>query len=244
MHVGVAGGKARRELVAEQRELRGRQVGEDRHAVLLEGRHDLAHAADAGLRVHGGAVQKLRERRKRLDALRVREERELTVIRPTLQALIALPALRRARDDDAIADLDALHLGADRLDDAEAAVVRHLGPLDRVGAERAAHDRVARRHGHGADDHLPRDRSAAAACSWTSRVFEWRTRPLNVRPVCVPVSTAGACAPIPGAPVRIAPPPPSAVAPDFNTSLRVKRRRRLDRVSMSCSLAMRPFIMS
>ena len=91
-----------------------------------------------------------------LDARRVREERELTVVRTALQALIALAALRRARDDDAIADLDALDHRADGLDDAEAAVVRDLRAPDRVGAERAAHDRVARRHGQGADDHLPR----------------------------------------------------------------------------------------
>ena len=59
-HVGVAGGKSRGQLIAEERELRGRQIGEDRHAVFLEGRHDLAHAADAGLRVDRRAVEELR----------------------------------------------------------------------------------------------------------------------------------------------------------------------------------------
>ena len=70
-HVRVAGRKSRCQLVAEQGQLRRRQVGEHRHAVLLEGGHDLAHAADAGLRVDECAVQELRERRKRFDALRV-----------------------------------------------------------------------------------------------------------------------------------------------------------------------------
>ena len=156
VHVGMAGGKARRQLIAEQRELRGRQIGEDRHAVLLERRHDLAHAADAGLRVDRRAVAHLGERRKRLDARRIREERELAVVGAAVQALIALSALRGAGDDDAVADLHALDHRAHRLDDAEAAMVRDLGAADRVGAERAAHDRVARRHGRGADDDLPR----------------------------------------------------------------------------------------
>jgi hypothetical protein len=103
-----------------------RQIAEDRHAVLFERRHDLAHPADARLRVDAGAVPHFRERRKRLDAARVREERELTVVRAPLQALIALAALRGARHDDAIAHLDALHHRADGFHDAEAAMVRHF----------------------------------------------------------------------------------------------------------------------
>ena len=57
--------KPERQLIAEQRELRGRQIAEDRHAVFLERRHHLAHAADARLRVNAGAVAHLGERRKR-----------------------------------------------------------------------------------------------------------------------------------------------------------------------------------
>jgi len=64
-----------------------------------------------------------------------------------VQALIALAALRRTCHHDAVADLDALDLGSDGLDDAEAAVVGDFGALNRVGAERPAHDRVARRDG-------------------------------------------------------------------------------------------------
>ena len=156
VHVCVTGGKARRQLIAEQRELRGRQVGEDRHAVLLEGDHELAYSSDTCLCVYRSAVRKLSKRRKRLDSLCVREERELAVVWTTLQALVALAALRRARDDDPIADLDTLHHRADGLDDAEATVVRHLRSCNRVGAERAAHDRVAGRDSQGADHHLPR----------------------------------------------------------------------------------------
>ena len=156
MHVRVTGGKAGRELISEQRQLRGRQIAEDRHAVLLERRHDFAHAADSGLRVDGRAVAHFGERRKRLDAGRIRKERELAVVGTAVQALIALAALRRAGDDDAVADLHALDHGADGLDDAEAAVIRNLGPADRVRPERAAHDRVAGRHGLRADDDLSR----------------------------------------------------------------------------------------
>ena len=155
-HVGVAGGKPRRQLIAEQRELRGRQIAEDRHAVLFERGHDLADPADARLRVDAGPVPHFRERRKRLDAGRVREERELTVVRTPLQALIALAALRSARDHHAVARLDALHHRADGFHDAEAAMIRHFRALDRIGAERAADDRVARRHGQGSDHDLAR----------------------------------------------------------------------------------------
>src|SRR5436309_2258946 len=105
MHVCMSSRKSRRELIAEQRKLRSRQIAEHGHAVLLERRHDLAHATDAGLRVHLRAVAHFRKRGKRLDALRIREKRELTIVRPPLQTLIALPALRRAGDDDAVADL-------------------------------------------------------------------------------------------------------------------------------------------
>ena len=71
-----------------------------------------------------------------------------------MQALIALPALRRAGDDDAIADLDALDVGADRFDDAEAAMIRNFRAASGIRAERAAHDRVARRDGQRSDDDL------------------------------------------------------------------------------------------
>jgi len=108
------------------------------------------------MRVHARAVPHFRERRKRLDAWRVREERELTVVRTPLQALIALAALRSARDDHAVARLDALHHRADGFHDAEAAMIRHFRAPDRSGAERAADDRVARRHGQGSDHDLAR----------------------------------------------------------------------------------------
>ena len=82
----------------------------------------------------GVPSQELRERRKRFDARRVREERELTVVGTALQALIALAALRRARHHHAVADLDSPDLRADRLDHAETAVVGHFGAADRIGA--------------------------------------------------------------------------------------------------------------
>src|SRR5262245_54105899 len=64
--------------------------------------------------------------------------------------------------------------------------------------------------------------------SCTSSVLPCRTRPLNDRPVCVPVFTEGACPAIAGAPATIAAPPPSAAAPDFKTCRRVSRRFWLD----------------
>ena len=136
--------------------MRGRQVSEERDAVLLEGGHDLAHTANAGLCVHRRAVEHLREWRKGLDTGRVREEGELTVVRSAVQALVTLSALRGAGDEDAIADLHALDHRANCLDDAEAAMIGDLCALNRVGTEGAAHDRVARRNGGGADDDLPR----------------------------------------------------------------------------------------
>jgi len=60
--------------------------------------------ADAGLRVDLRAVTHFGKRRERLDAGRVREKSELTVVGPALKTLVALPALRRASDDDAVAD--------------------------------------------------------------------------------------------------------------------------------------------
>src|SRR5207245_3636753 len=120
-------------------------------AVLSERRHDLADPADARLRVNARAVAHFRERRKRLDAGRVGEERELTVVRTPLQALIALAALRSSRDDDAVAHMDALYHRADGFHDAEAAMVRHFRAPYRIGGERAADDRVARRHRLGSD---------------------------------------------------------------------------------------------
>jgi hypothetical protein len=108
------------------------------------------------LRVDRRAIEHLRERRKCFDTRRVREEGELTVVRPPVQALVALSALRRACDEDPIANLYALDHCANGLDDAEAAMVRNLGAADRVGGERAAHDCVAGRDGGRADDDLSR----------------------------------------------------------------------------------------
>ena len=91
------------------------------------------------------------------------------------QAPIAGAALRRAGDADAIADLHAPHLGADGLDDADAAVAlddRHVVHLAHAGrrrerdgrrrgrsgrrleAEHGAHVRVAEVRGLGADHDL------------------------------------------------------------------------------------------
>ena len=162
LHVGMASGETGRQLIAEERQLRRRQIGEDRYAVFLERRHDLAHAADAGLRINRCAVEELRKRREGFDARCIGEERELTVIGAPMQALVALTALRGARDDDAIADLHALDHRADGLDDPESAVVRDLGASDGVGRERAANDRVAGGDCRGSDDDLARiDRQQA-----------------------------------------------------------------------------------
>ena len=72
-----------------------------------------------------------------------------------MQTLVALAALRCTRDDDAVANLHASHLRANGFYDAEAAVVGDLGAPNRIGTERAAHDRVTRRDGLRADDDLP-----------------------------------------------------------------------------------------
>ena len=136
--------------------MRGRQVGEHRHAVLLERGHDLAHPADARLCVHRCAVEELCERRKRFDTRRVREEGELTVVRATLQTLVALAALRRSCDDDAISNLHSFDHRPDSLDHTEAAVVRDLRAFDRSGAERTTYDGVAGSHSGRADNDLSR----------------------------------------------------------------------------------------
>src|SRR5688572_3188866 len=54
--------------------------------------------------------------------LRTLPAEELTEVGAPAQALIAVAALRRARDAHAIADRDTPHLGADRFDNADAAV--------------------------------------------------------------------------------------------------------------------------
>src|SRR4029434_3155244 len=84
------------------------------------------------------------------------EDRELAEVRAAMQALVALTALRRAGDDHAIAHLHALDLCADRFDDAEAAVIGNFSWASGSGAERPAHDRVARRDGERSNDDLPR----------------------------------------------------------------------------------------
>src|SRR4029453_3389800 len=111
-----------------KRELCGRQVAENRHAVFLERRHDLAHAADAGLSVDRGAIAHLGKRREGFHALGIREKRELAIVGAAVKTLIALSALRGASDNDPVAHLHALHRGAHSLDDSETAMVWNLRP--------------------------------------------------------------------------------------------------------------------
>ena len=125
--------------------------------VLLEHHHHLREAADASLGEHRRAIREVGERREDVAAKRV-----LAVVRTAMQALITLPALRRAGHDHPIADLHALHLRPDRLDDAEAGVIGNRRALRVVGGERTARARVTGRRGLTAHHDVTRvDRAEA-----------------------------------------------------------------------------------
>src|SRR5690606_7950118 len=140
--------RARR--VGEHRELRRRQVGEDGAAVLLGDGHGLGEPAEAGHRHDARAV------RPRGDRMNVDAGELLAVIGAPLQTLVALPALRRARDDDAIAGLHALDHGADFLDDAHAGVIHDRRRRVVARAERERRDRIAAAGRFGADEDFAR----------------------------------------------------------------------------------------
>ena len=151
----LAGAESRCELIAKQRELRCREIGEHGDTVFLVHGHELADAANPRLRVHRRAVAHVGDRSEIIAA-----QCELTHVRAAVHALIAGTALRRPGHDDAIANDDASHLGADSFDHAEATVIRNGGTARRRGRQGTADDRVARRHCLRAnDDHTRIDRA-------------------------------------------------------------------------------------
>src|SRR5574341_872152 len=105
MHVRMAGCEPRSQLVSEQCKLRSWKIAEDGHAVFLERRHHLAQSANPGLGVDRGSVAHLGKWWKRFHTRRIRKKRELTIIGPSLQALIALTTLGSTSDDHPVADL-------------------------------------------------------------------------------------------------------------------------------------------
>ena len=139
LHEARAGGEPRRQLIAEQTQLRRRDVGKDRDAVFLEDDHQLGEAADAGFGVDRRAVRHFRKRGKVVAA-----GGELAVVRAPVETLVAGAALRGARDDNAVAALNATHVGADGFHHALPAVIGNLCAPRLIRPERAPHARVAR----------------------------------------------------------------------------------------------------
>ena len=82
--------------------------------------------------------------------------KELAPIGAALQALVALAALRRAGDNDAVARLDALDQGADLFHHTHPGVVGDSRAGGVAGRENLAHDRVADAGGLGAQEHFAR----------------------------------------------------------------------------------------
>ena len=78
------------------------------------------------------------------------------MIRPPLQALKTLPALRRAGDDDAVAGLHALHLRPHRFDNAHARVIHDRRLAEVARRQRERRDRVARTGRLRSHQHVPR----------------------------------------------------------------------------------------
>ena len=198
------------DAAADHAELGGIGLREDGDHPFFERDHDLGQPADVRVRIDGRAVTHLGDRHEIVRALTTEE---LTHVRAPAKALIAGAALRRAGDAHAIADLHATHLGADSLDDADAAVAldqRHRAqPSAEVGSEPEddAGVRVAEIGGFRADDHLTAadrtkrqvlERRASSAASarhpstkrasrWTTRHFataRWRERTLSSATGC------------------------------------------------------------
>ena len=153
-------------------QVHGAGLRDDRHDPLLGGDHQLGKPADMRVRVHGSAIAQVGDRRKVTGEV---PPEQLAHVRASAQAVIAGATLRRARHADTIADLHAPHFGADRLDDAHAAVAldeRHVvgvgtgearvrgrgraaGWRRRLNAEDRADVGVAEIARLGADDDLP-----------------------------------------------------------------------------------------
>jgi hypothetical protein len=80
----------------------------------------------------------------------------LAMVRASLEALVALPALRRSGHDDPVAGLDTFDHRPDFLHDSHPRVIHDRRPRVVVGSQRERRDRIAGHRGLAPDDDLAR----------------------------------------------------------------------------------------
>ena len=107
----------------QKREFGGVVLGEDRNRLLFPRDHQLSERTQVTV-----DRQSVRERGHRQQRA---VESRLAPVSFSVQAVVALAALRGDRHDDAVAHFDALHHRADLLDDADAAVADNRGVSSR-----------------------------------------------------------------------------------------------------------------
>jgi len=145
----------------------GRGFSEYRHHPFLECDHQLGESADVRIRIHRRAVAHIGDGNQIAGALAAEK---LAHIGAPPQALIARAALRSSGYANAIAHLNAPHLGTDSFHDSHAAVAlnqshaRHCEKGGRHFSRRSVFGRRRWEARHGKSEHVARIRIAEVGC--------------------------------------------------------------------------------